>query len=203
MNNKKTKIQKVCTTTGLGVSSTTKRTHAQSVSRTTVSSLKSTDELSVSTDSSPTTIEPETRVNIEGISFVCLDLPFQSIGNLFNSLRAINDYIQIFTDPSLCLDWIQSSSDSIFFISSSSDRDFITTVHALVVVEAIFILNSEAQVSKNEFPKLAGVFNQHKDLLLVLEDTLTWFERGKLEVFAFEHDKIFLWSQLWKEEVSE
>jgi hypothetical protein len=100
MNNKKTKIQKVCTTTGLGVSSTTKRTHAQSVSRTTVSSLKSTDELSVSTDSSPTTIEPETRVNIEGISFVCLDLPFQLIGNLFNSLRAINDYIQIFTDPS-------------------------------------------------------------------------------------------------------
>jgi hypothetical protein len=71
------------------------------------------------------------------------------------------------------------------------------------LLRAFFILNSEAQVSKNEFPKLAGVFNQHKDLLLVLEDTLTWFERGKLEVFAFEHDKIFLWSQLWKEEVSE
>ena len=165
------------------------------------SSVVSTNRLIIPTNLDTMAASLSTRVNMEGITFVCLDLPFQSNTNLFHLLQDIHDYIQIFTDSACCLEWIQSSTDFIFFISSSSDRDFIAAVHAVVIVEAIFVLNLEAQLSKIDFPKLVGAFHQPEELFMALRDTLTWFERGKLETFTFEHDETFLWSQLWKEKV--
>jgi hypothetical protein len=202
MSDKKTRSQKDSSMTRLNVPTTTTDRNNHPPSLAAASSFLSPSESMMTTKPRTTIADLATRINLEGITFVCLDLPFQSIPILFGSLRGINDYIQTFTDSSLCLNWIRSSSSSIFFISSSSDRDFIAAVHALTTVEAIFILNSEAQVNKNDFPKLAGVFSQHEEFFMVLEDTLTWFEQSKLEVFAFENDNIFLWSQLWKEEVS-
>lgn len=180
---------------------TTYRKHNNASSLTTASSVNSINELSVHANSNAVAIDSSRRVNMEGITLVCFDLPFQSNTNLYSSLQEINDYIQVFTDSSRCLDWIQSSTDFIFFITSSTDRDLIAAVHAVIFVEAIFILNYEAQVSRSEFPKLVGVFNQHEELSMALRDTLAWFERGKLEIFAFEQDNTFLWSQLWKEKV--
>lgn len=178
---------------------TTYRKHNNASTLTTASSVNSINELSVHGNASA--IDPFTRINMEGITLVCFDLPFQLNTNLYSSFQEIIDYIQVFTDSARCLDWIQSSSDSIFFISSSINRDLIAAVHAVTFVEAIFILNNEAQVSRSEFPKLVGVFNQHEELSMVLRDTLAWVERSKLEIFAFEQDNSFLWSQLWKEKV--
>jgi hypothetical protein len=199
MSDTKSRSQTSLRMTRLKAPSTTSRTKKHPPS---LPSPILTDESILSTSTVTTTFDSETRINLEGITFVCLDLPFESIPNLFSSLRTINDYIQTFTDSTLCLEWIQSSTDSIFFISSSTDRDFIAAVHACTVIEVIFILNSEAKISQDDFPKLAGVFHQHEKLVVVLEDMLNWFEHDKREVFAFENDNIFLWSQLWKEEVS-
>jgi hypothetical protein len=182
-------------------SSNTSGTNEHPFLQSTASSIISFDESTVLTKYNATN-DRETRLNLEAIAFVCFDLPFQTITILFGTLRAINDYIQIFTDSSLCLDWIRSSSNSIFFISSSHDRDLIAAVHDCRNVEAIFILNPKVEVSKNDFPKLIGVFNQHEELFMVLNDIITWFELSKLEVFAFEDENIFLWSQLWKDEVN-
>lgn len=171
------------------------RTHKNLSSLTMTSSVGSIDESTV------IYTNPAARVNLEGITFVCLDLPFDSIANLYNLIQDINDYIQVFTDLAVCFDWIRSSNDSIFFLTSNTDQNFIETIHNLSTVEAIFILNSNAEISDADLPKLAGIFNQHEELLIALRDTLGWFERGKFEVFAFEHDKNFILSQLWKEKV--
>ena len=55
---------------------------------------------------------------------------------------------------------------------------------------------------KGDFPKLFGIFNQQEELFRILKEVFDTFEQIQLEEFAFEEDKIFLWSQLWKEEVS-
>ena len=39
-------------------------------------------------------------------------------------------------------------------------------------------------------------------LLAALRNAYEWFEQTQMNFFSFEHEKIFLWSQLWKEEVS-
>jgi hypothetical protein len=102
---------------------------------------------------------------------------------------------------STCLNFIQSSNDSIFFITPSADKHLIEEIHHLDAVEAIFILNSEAYVD-SRFPKLYGVYGYFEELVAALKDTLEWFEQTQMELFVFERDRIFLWSQLWKEEVS-
>jgi hypothetical protein len=71
----------------------------------------------------------------------------------------------------------------------------------LYSVEAMFILNSEAHIG-TRFPKLYGVYTHFGELLMALKDTLEWFEQTQMDLFVFEHDRIFLWSQLWKEEVN-
>ena len=75
-------------------------------------------------------------------------------------------------------------------------------VNALPAVEAIFILGTNAESIKRDFPKLFRVFNQQEVLLRVLKEIFDVFEQVQSEEFHFEEEKLFLWAQLWKEEVS-
>jgi len=143
-----------------------------------------------------------TQENHESVVFIWFDPQEKSGLNLVGPLRAINDIVKAFSDSKSCFDAIKSSKEKIFFITSSSSSQIITKVHNVAAVEAIFILDPAVESIKGDFPKLAGIFNQQEELFLVLKEILDVFEQIQLEVFAFEQDKIFLWSQLWKEGVS-
>jgi hypothetical protein len=160
---------------------------------------------------SSSTIEPvkrsRNRINItdenyESVIFIWFDPHEQSNMNLVGPLRAINGSVQAFTDSSSCFDTIRSSKEKIFFICSTSNNELIATVHDFTAVEAIFILDSNVDSIKGDFPKLFGIFAQQEELFRVLKQVFDAFEQIQLEEFAFEEDKVFLWSQLWKEEVS-
>jgi hypothetical protein len=140
--------------------------------------------------------------NHESIVFIWYDPNEQSGLNLIGPLRAINDNVQSFIDGVSCLNAIKSSLEKVFFISTSSHHVLITKVHNLPAVEAIFILDPNVDSIRGEFPKLFGIFEQQEELFRVLKETIDIFEQIQFEVFSFEQEKVFLWSQLYKEEVS-
>ena len=142
-----------------------------------------------------------TQENHESVVFVWFDPQEQSILHLVRPLRAINDNVQTFPTSSSCFDAIRSSKEKIFFITSSSNSELIATVHHFTAVEGIFILDPNVDSIKGDFPKLFGIFPQQEELFRVLKETFDVFEQIQLEAVAFEQDKEFLWSQLWKEEV--
>ena len=143
----------------------------------------------------------DTQIDRENILFVYLDLHSQLLPQMVTSLRAINDHVRTFDNDALCFDFLQTSPDRVFFICPTTDKDLVKAVHELSAVEAIFILGSDAQLDRTRLPKIDGVYNNFEELLLGLRCTLEWFEQTQMEVFAVEKDRVFLWSQLWKEEV--
>ena len=145
-------------------------------------------------------IEFEPSNNHGNILFVYLDDHSSDKSNIVASLRTINHDVQTFSDSSSCREFLRTSIDQIFLILASIDRQVLEEFHQIQSVEAIFLLNDDGQID-SRFPKLYGVYVHVKELLTSLKDTLQWFEQTQMEVFVFEHDRIFLWSQLWKEEV--
>ncbi|CAF0924362.1 unnamed protein product [Rotaria sp. Silwood1] len=142
----------------------------------------------------------ETKVVGEHILFIYFDHQSSSNHDFIGPLRAINDYIQIYIDSVACLNFLKYSSETIFFISSTNDKQLIKDVHDCDSVEAIFILNSNLKIDKNRFPKLFGVYVHPEELLKSIRFAHEWFEQTQMNFFSFEYEKIFLWSQLWKEE---
>lgn len=140
--------------------------------------------------------------NVESVIFIWLDPQEKSGLNLVGLLRAINHHVQVFNDTSACINAIKFSQEKIFFITPSVDSSLIAMVHKLASVEAIFILAPDVESIKGDFPKIFGIFPQQEELLRTLKEIFDIFEQIQLESFVFEHDKLFLWSQLWKEEVS-
>lgn len=138
----------------------------------------------------------------EHIIFVYFDLQSSSLYDFVGQLRAINDYVQIYTNSLACFDFLNNSKEKIFFISSTNDKKIIKDVHDLKCVEAMFILNSTLKIDKNRFPKLFGVYVHQEELFSALRNGYEWFEQTQMHFFSFEHEKVFLWSQLWKEAVS-
>ncbi|CAF4003521.1 unnamed protein product [Adineta steineri] len=142
-----------------------------------------------------------TNDNYESVIFIWFNSQEQSNVNMVGPLRAINNNVQTFTESSSCFEMIQSSNEKIFFISSLNNNQLIATIHDFPAVEAIFILDPNAGDVRGHFPKLFGTFTQQEELLRLVKDVLDTFEQVQLEEFSFEQDKIFLWSQLWKEEL--
>ncbi|CAF0911025.1 unnamed protein product [Rotaria sp. Silwood1] len=146
------------------------------------------------------------RINVsdeihESVVFIWFD-PHQLLNiHLIGPLRVINAGVQTFTEPLTCFDTIRSSKEKIFFISSSCNNELIATVHDFNAVEGIFIFDPNGENIKGDFPKLFGIFNQQEELLRILKEVLNTFEEIQLEEFAFEQDDVFLWSQLWKEDL--
>ena len=137
----------------------------------------------------------------ESVIFIWFNPPERSNVNIVGPLRAINHNVQTFTESSACIQMIESSYEKIFFVSSVNSNDLIATIHDFPTVEAIFVLDPSASDVKGNFPKLFGIFTQHEELLRTVKEVFEAFEQVQLEEFSFEHDKVFLWSQLWKEEV--
>ena len=154
-------------------------------------------------ESAPVTIVPihKTQENHESIVFIWLDPQEQPSVNLVGPLRAINDSVHPFTHTAPCLKMIESSKEKIFFITTSSNSELINRVHSFDAVVAIFIFAPNIESIKGDFPKLTGIFNQQEELFRVLKEVSDAFEQLELELFEFEEDKGFLWSQLWKVDV--
>lgn len=144
----------------------------------------------------------KTQENHESIVFIWFNPVEQFATNFLGPLRAINDIVHAFDEQSACFKAIKSSREKIFFITSSTSSELINKVHNFPAVEAIFIIDPIIETIKGEFPKLAGFFNQQEELFRVLKEVLELFEQIQLEVFAFEQEEVFLWSQLYREEVS-
>ena len=140
--------------------------------------------------------------NSGDVTFIWFDPQGKLTLNLVGALPAINDHVQTFRDLSSCINTINSSKEKIFFITSSNNTDLIATVHNLVVIEASFIFSPSLDNIKCDFPKFCGIFVQQEELFRMLKEKLDTFEQIQLESFVFEQEKLFLWSQLWKEEVS-
>ncbi len=154
------------------------------------------------TDESKVDVEYEIAINRENILFVYFDPQSKLKSDSIVALRAINNDLQTYTDASSCLEFLRSVHDRIFLISSSADKSLIEEFHDVKSVEAMFIFHSDGQID-SRYPKLHGVSAHFEELLVALRDTLHWFEQTQMELFVFGRDRIFLWSQLWKEEVSQ
>lgn len=145
--------------------------------------------------------DDEKSVIGEHILFIFLDPQPAASRDFIGPLRMINDFVQIHTVPAQCLNFLQSTREKIFFMSTTSDKKFIKDVHDCEVVEAIFILNANIKLDKNRYPKLFGVYSHPEEVLKSVRWAHEWYEQTQMNFFSFEHEKIFLWSQLWKEEV--
>ena len=166
------------------------------------SAIQSTEESKVVHRPSAVTVTCDTpQINRENILFVYLDLHSQLHPQKITTLRAINDYVQTYADESICFNFLQTSTDRIFFICPTNDKELIRAVHDLNGVEAMFLLSSDLQIDRSRLPKVELVCNSFEELLVGLRNTMEWFEDTQLDLFAFERDRIFLWTQLWKQEV--
>lgn len=149
-----------------------------------------------------TTSLMERNTNLECITIVLLDLRRELTGVFVGALRAINDYVRTFTETETFLNYIQSSREKIFVILTSSSDELLSATHACPAIEAIFILDSIGNsILRGDLPKVINVCTQQEELVRIVRMTLETFEQVQLEIFSFETDKIFLWWQLWKEEV--
>lgn len=154
-----------------------------------------TDELVVSDQSSalPT--------NREILLFVYLDLQSQLSSQQIMALRAINDSVRIYTDESICYGFLHNCTERVFFICHTDEKELVGNVHDINSIEAIFLISSNNTIDRNRLPKLDGIYQSFEELLVGLKTALEWFEEAQMNLFAFERDQIFLWSQLWREEV--
>lgn len=140
--------------------------------------------------------------NYESVTFIWLDPQSQLIGNIIKPLRMINNYVESYVDPLLCLTAMESTDDRIFFICTSVHTEIIAAANAIPSVEAIFMLNLDGQSIDIDFVKLFGVYKEQEELFRALKETLEAFERITFEEFLFEQDNGFLWIQLWKAQVT-
>lgn len=142
------------------------------------------------------------QINRENILFVYLDLHSQLVPQQLIALRTITDNVQTFTDESMCYEFLQTSIDRIFFICPTNDKDLVRIIHDVNAVEAIFLLASDAnQIDRGRLPKIELICNNFEELTVGLNSTLQWFEETQMDLFTFDRDRIFLWLQLWKEEI--
>ncbi len=74
-------------------------------------------------------------------------------------------------------------------------------MHEFPIDEAIFKLPSNVENINSDFPKRFGV-NQQEELFRMLKEISDLFQQIQLEEFAFEQDKVFLSSHVWKEEMN-
>ena len=150
-----------------------------------------------------TTTQSDRNVNLECVTIALLDVRRESTSVFVGALRAINDYVRTFTETDGFPHYGQSSREAMFVILTSSSDDLLSAVQLCPNVEAIFILDPSGTPIRGDLPKVIGVYTQQEELVRAVRMTLETFEQVQLETFAFETEKIFLWWQLWKEEVKE
>lgn len=141
-------------------------------------------------------------VNRENILFIYFDPHSELLPCMITSLEEINNRVQTFNDPSICYDSLQTLFDRIFFLCPADEKDLFEAVHDLDTVEAIFLFGSNPQIDRTQLAKISGIYSQFEELLCGLREALEWFEHTQMDFFSFDRDRMFLWTQLWKEEVN-
>ena len=152
-------------------------------------------------ESSCATGNNESQITRENITFLYFDPHSSSNHDLIRRLRAINDDVQVYASLADCLNVIQSSNEKIFFISTLNDKALIRQIHDCDTVDGMFIFNPNIQLDKSRFPKLFGIYVHLEELLANLRHSYQWFKETQMDCFSFEDNEIFLWTQLWKDEV--
>lgn len=152
--------------------------------------------------SGSTIVPSDTRENREPILFVWLDLQSQSTPTFVGSLRVINDRVRTYIDVSTCFEALQTFTNKIFLILSSSNEELILKLHAIDSIETIFVLDPKENPIENGYPKLVSVFKQHEELTQSLKEMIDKFQQIQLRTFTFEKESGLLSLQLWKEEVA-
>lgn len=163
---------------------------------------QSVPKVTISVEKLPTNKPDESfQIDRENVLFVYLDPHSHLLPQMILSLRAINHRLHIFNDESICYDFLQTTIDRIVFMCPTNDKDLIKAIHDLNTVDMMIVLSSDQYLERSRSPKIDGIYANFEELLIGLKGSFEWFEQTQLDLFTFERDRIFLWSQLWREEV--
>ncbi|CAF1000108.1 unnamed protein product [Didymodactylos carnosus] len=158
----------------------------------------------------------ETEENLEDVTLIWLDenindsLESRYKQSLFSEL---NNYIQYYTDPRLCIDYIQIvvSEKILLIVSPFLSRNILPVVHGQQSINSIFIFgNNRCQYESliSQYSKVIDIFTDQQLLLKSIRDTLHLVSKQSLAFNLFDQQKqkstrdlskdsaSFLWYQL-------
>jgi hypothetical protein len=157
----------------------------------------------------------ETSKNREDFTLIWLD---QNINNSADSqhmqrlLKNLNSYVQFYTDPTRCMDYLKSVEEEKVFIivSGALARTVLHQLQRLPAISSVFILSDSLQVDillKSGYSKIIDVASDQAALLQSVQSSL---QTASEQVFAFslfsqkqkstkdlsKNSASFLWFQL-------
>ena len=130
--------------------------------------------------------------NLEGLHIIWLDENITKTSDCQDTIEKLSDilnYLQIFTNAEMCIDYIkQNNMEKIFFIVSNRLRNTIKYVYDFITAAYIFCMKESDQSrdwGMQELKKIRGIFVDQqklisklsKDVLVIMKQTLiTIFE---------------------------
>ena len=134
--------------------------------------------------------------NLEGLHVIWLDENITKMNDCQDTIEKLSDvvnYLQIFTDADMCVDYItENSTEKIFLIVSNRLRNIIKYVQYFITAAYIFCMKESDPLrdwEMKEVEKLRGIFVDQqklisklsKDVLVIMKQTpLTIFETNEM-----------------------
>ncbi|CAF3102904.1 unnamed protein product [Rotaria socialis] len=154
--------------------------------------------------------------NKEDITLLWLEKSIDDSENsqyIQTSLFELNTFVQFYTDPQLCIDYIRTiRNEKIFLITGGLvTEEVLSEIHPLLMVHAIFIfpLNpSEQTFLLNDYPKVIGIFTELASLIESVQTTIHLASKHMIAFSLFDQQEqkttrdlsknsaSFLWNQL-------
>jgi tetratricopeptide (TPR) repeat protein len=172
--------------------------------------------------------DDETRVNRETTTLLWYDVGTEEANALFKEdievtramLRELNDFVQLFSNETTCIDYIEKfKSETMLLVvsGSSASTSLLKKVHALRQVDTVFIFCID--ISKYEplrdpslkYSKIAGIFDEQQSLKESIVRTVRAIEKQAVMFSIYDPEKqksnrnlnresgSFVWFQLMKE----
>ncbi|CAF0971181.1 unnamed protein product [Didymodactylos carnosus] len=122
----------------------------------------------------------EIAENKEDITLIWLD---QNIDDSNDSqdtqttFKQLNNYVQFYTDPLLCIDYIRTIKDELIFlvVSGSLSKQILPHICCLPSVHSIFIFcinRNDYLFLQNDYPKIVDIFIDQESLFKSVRNTL-------------------------------
>ncbi|CAF1403654.1 unnamed protein product [Adineta steineri] len=147
-----------------------------------------------------------------------IDLNSKDIQLTKTMLKEINDYIILFTNIDVCIQYIESiKSEIIFLIVSGSDaHNLLSKIHNLRQIDSIFIFcmdklkYDKSLIGKGDYYKIIDIFTEQSSLIKSIQRTIQLVER-QMDIFSLysqnqksirnltKESASFIWHQLLKE----
>ena len=139
-----------------------------------------------------------TRSNCEQITLIWLDNQLEQTSQFANDihlteemLRELNDYVQLFSSESNCLDYMESiKTETILLVvaGSSASSNLLEKTHRMRHVDSIFIFcqrttSYEPLLRNKDYQKLAGVFNEREALASSISGSIEFVDK-RSAIFA-------------------